>query len=163
MKVVVSDTSPIINLARINHLNLLPAIFGEIIIPQKVYDEIVIQGFGQSGAKEISQAHWIIVKSCSDSTKVRVLEKKLDSGEAEAIVLAQEINADLLLLDDNEARTIANSLNLEYTGLLGVLLVAKKLGFIKLVKPVMDDLMIKAKFRISAKIYASIIKLAGEL
>ena len=152
MKVVVSDTSPIINLARIGHLSLLYAVFGRIIIPQKVFDEIVLQGKGQPGAAEISAAGWVEVMPCQDVQKAKMLENELDPGESEAIVLAQEIGADLVLLDDNAAREVAARLGLEYTGLLGVLLRAKQVGLVDYIRPIMDELVHVARFRISKSI-----------
>ncbi|MFM9946733.1 MAG: DUF3368 domain-containing protein [Saprospiraceae bacterium] len=162
MRIVVSDASPIINLARIGRIALLPALFEQIIIPQKVFEEIVVQGKGQPGANEITTADWVEVKSCQDAFKAKLLENELDPGESEAIVLAQEINADLLLLDDNAARDVAARLGLEYTGLLGILLKAKQKGLVKEVRPIMDELVNVANFRISKSIYDSIIKLTGE-
>lgn len=162
MKIVVSDASPIINLARIGRIALLPALFEQIVIPQKVFEEIVIQGKGQPGANEITTADWVEVKSCQDAFKAKLLENELDPGESEAIVLAQEINADILLLDDNAARGVAARLGLEYTGLLGILLKAKQKDLVKDIRPIMDELVNVANFRISKSIYDSMIKLAGE-
>ncbi|MEI7587400.1 DUF3368 domain-containing protein [Runella sp.] len=162
MKIVVSDTSPIINLAMIGRLPLLQAVFNRIIIPQKVYEEMVLQGAGQPGALEISTANWVDVLSCKDLQKVQALEHELDPGESEAIILALELEADLILLDDNAARAVADRLGLEYTGLLGVLIRSKQMGFVDNIRTIMDDLIKIAGFRISQSVYDAVVKVAGE-
>lgn len=109
---VVSNTSPLINLARIGHLNLLPRIFGRLLIPEAVWQEAVIDGEGQPGAKEIRQADWIERATVSNRQLVRSLRQELDPGEAEAIALAVEINADWLLMDERLARQTARHFGL---------------------------------------------------
>ena len=60
--IVVSNTSPVINLAVVNHLNLLQKLYSKVVIPQAVYDEIVIEGAGQARAEEVEQSDWIEVR-----------------------------------------------------------------------------------------------------
>lgn len=162
MKIVVSDTSPIINLAIIGRLPLLPAVFNRVIIPQKVFEEIVSQGTGLPGALEISTANWVDVLTCKDFQKVQALEDEIDPGESEAIILAIEMDADLILLDDYAARAVADRLGLEYTGLLGVLIRAKQMGFVENVRAIMDDLIRIANFRVSQSVYDAVVKIVGE-
>lgn len=162
MKIVVSDTSPIINLAMIGRLSLLPAVFNRVIIPQKVFEEIVSQGTGLPGALEISTANWVDVLTCKDFQKVQALEDEIDPGESEAIILALEMDADLILLDDYAARAVADRLGLEYTGLLGLLIRAKQMGFVENVRTIMDDLITIANFRVSQSVYDAVVKIVGE-
>jgi hypothetical protein len=86
----------------------------------------------------------------------------LDLGEAEAIILADNLHADWLLIDEALGRNIAKLHGLHIVGLLGVLLLAKQKGFITEVKPLPDDLINKARFRVSDELYQKILHSAGE-
>ncbi len=156
---VVSNSSILIHLSRINRLKLLKEIFGRIVIPKAVYEECVVEG--KPGADEIGSSNWIEVREVKDVHLKRVLQMFLDEGEAEAIVLAIESNADLILLDEAEARKIAKSLGLRVTGTIGILLKAKKLGLIKRLKEEIDALR-KTGFWISEKLIYKILQEAGE-
>lgn len=114
------------------------------------------------GAAFIANAVWIEVRNCSDQSLFEQLRRSLDPGELEAIVLAIELNADIVLLDDEAARVAAQSLGIEYTGLLGILIRAKKMGLIEFVKPIVDALISQAKFHISGAVYDKVLSLAGE-
>src|SRR5258708_4525121 len=133
--VVVSDTSPITNLILINQLLLLEKVFNEIIIPDKVYLEILQLKKFLERLNEFKQAKWIIRKSISDALAFRKLTATLDEGEAEAIVLAREVHADYLLVDEKKGRKQAAQMGLNTIGLLGVLLKAKQQKHIPAVKP----------------------------
>lgn len=99
--IVVSNTTPLIGLASIQRFDLLKQLFGEVYIPQAVYDEAVVKGHEEGGAKnEVSAATWIKVVRVKDRLAVEVLLDEMDWGEAEAIVLAREIGADWVLMDD---------------------------------------------------------------
>ena len=98
---IISDTSPITNLIQVHHLDILGQIFGEIIIPHKVYEELSVY---ENQKEAIEKRDWILVKSVSNIQDVKLLEKKLDAGEAEAIVLAKELNADFLIVDERRGR-----------------------------------------------------------
>jgi predicted nucleic acid-binding protein len=89
-------------------------------------------------------------------------QQKLDLGEAEAIILAIDLNANLLIIDEQLGRSVAKQKGLEITGLLGALLEAKSKGIILHVKPIVDDLVAQAKFRVSADLYRKILSLASE-
>ena len=113
MQKVVSNSSPLIHLAKIGKLDLLRSFFSEVFVPEAVYKECVVEGKGKDDATKISEARWIRVRKIKDEKLKRALMVELDEGEAEAIVLALEESADLLLLDDYEARRIARSLGLK--------------------------------------------------
>ncbi len=160
--VIVSDTSPIINLAIIGHLDLIPRLFHKVILPQAVFDEIVLDGAGLPGAEEIRQATWVEIKACQNTALISLLSQELDPGESEAIALALEIHADFILMDEDLGRRIALRYHLQPLGVLGILLRAKSEGFIAAIKPCMDDLIQQAGFFIHTKLYLDVIQAAGE-
>ncbi|MFP4436828.1 MAG: DUF3368 domain-containing protein [Chloroflexaceae bacterium] len=160
--IVVSNTSPIVNLAVIGHLDLLHKLYNRIIIPTAVYNEIVVVGAGKAGAVEVQAGQWFEVRQVANTLSLQKLRQILDAGEAEAVVLAGEIPADLLLIDEHKGRTVAAQSGIKITGLLGLLIVAKQRGYISAVKPVLDDLRTRAKFWIDAQLYARIMTIAGE-
>jgi predicted nucleic acid-binding protein len=160
--VVVSDTSPLINLAAIDHLWLIPKIYGQVIIPLTVFNEIVVEGIGEPGASEIQTADWVLIKTCSPSSLWDNLKSDLDPGEAEAIALAVEIGADRILMDERKGRQIAINLSLKPVGVLGILLRAKHEKFVPQVRELMDRLLEEADFYIHTALYDEILALAGE-
>ncbi len=160
--IVVSNTSPLINLANIGQLHLLKQLYGEVIIPPAVYDEIVIAGVGQPGAMEVKTYDWFKVEQISNQQMVTLLQIDVDIGEAEAIVLALEMKPDLLLLDERKGRQVASNLGIKFTGILGILIEAKNNQLINAIKPIMDDLIKQAGFRISSKLYQRVLQIANE-
>ncbi|NER53148.1 MAG: DUF3368 domain-containing protein [Symploca sp. SIO1A3] len=160
--IVVSDTSPITSLAGIGRLELLQQLYGRVIIPQAVYNEMVKVGKAVPGALEVQTFAWIETQQVSDKERVAVLQADLDPGEAEAIILAMEINAELLLMDERFGRTIALHYGINVSGVLGVLLEAKRKGLISEVKPLMDQLINDVEFRVSSQLYTMILLSAGE-
>jgi uncharacterized protein len=160
--IVVSNTSPILNLATINQLDVLHQLYDTILIPPAVYDEIVVAGAGKPGSRQVRAATWIHVHPIINSASVSQLQDHLDSGESEAIVLADEQQADLLLIDEYKGRKIAAQYGVVYTGLLGLLVVAKHHNVVPAVKPLMDDLVQIAGFWISRQLYQRILHEVGE-
>ena len=146
---VVSNTSPIINLACIGQLNLLHQLYGEVIIPGAVYEEITVTGAGEPGCSEVQDKEWIVLHTIVNRPLVDALRLEIDPGEAEAIACAIELQADWLLLDERLGRRVAGRLGVRYIGLLGVLIEAKRNGLIAAVKPALDDLISKAGFWIT--------------
>lgn len=159
---VVSNASPVIALAAVGHLGLLQQLYGSITIPQAVYQEIAAGGDRRAGATEVQTLKWIEVQQLEDHTLATMLELEVDQGEAEAIALARELNAQLLLLDEHRARNVALRLGLRIVGTLGVLTEAKGKGLIVTAKPVLDDLAVKAGFRISKELYVSVLQAVDE-
>jgi len=129
--IVVSNSSPLIALAKIGKLHILRDFFGKITIPKAVRYEVVIKGKGKPGAEEVERAEWIEVKEVRDKLSVEVLKGEIEIGEAEAIVLAKELNADLLIMDESIPRVIAESIGLKVVGSLAILYIARKRGLIK--------------------------------
>jgi predicted nucleic acid-binding protein len=159
--IVVSDTSPILSLALIGRLDLLREIYGSIVIPEAVRQELMVTE--RSGAQEVSQAAWIITRPIDLDVVLKLLQREVDRGEAEAIGLAVQLNADVLLIDERQARRLAQYLELNIVGLLDVLQEAKQRQLITGVKPVLDDLIARARFRLSHKLYLHTLHTAGEL
>ena len=159
--IVVSNSTPLIALSKISNLPLIQDLFGFIIIPQAVYQEVVTQAPTRPGAIEVRQASWIKTQVPKDQTKINYLLADLDRGEAEALVLAEELSANWILLDEAKARLVAEFLGLNYIGTVGLLLVAKRMGYIPAIRPLLDGL-IANRFFLSQKIYQSLLIEAGE-
>ncbi len=120
--VVISNSSPVIHLAKINKLNLLEKLYTRVIVPEKVYLECTETTQYHQEIQLISNSTWMTTLHIKDIRLFNLLYTEIDAGEAEALVLALEIDADLVLLDDMEARIKARSLGLNVTGTLGILL-----------------------------------------
>jgi len=160
-KIVISNSSPLIHLSQIGRLDLLRKLFSRLLIPPAVYREVVIEGQGRPGSREVMKASWIKVVEIKNEYLKRVLQLQLDEGEAEAIVLALEVDANLILLDDREARLQAKRLGLKVTGTLGILLRAKKHGLVKSLREELNRLK-ETGFRVSKSLEEEILKAAGE-
>jgi uncharacterized protein len=160
--IIVSDTSPLCNLAIIDHLWLLEVIYQTVIIPNLVADEL-------AAAKNpviatIPQLNWIQTRTVTNITLATQLQRDrgLDAGEANAIALALELQADDLLIDERLGRREAKLLGLSIIGILGILITAKQRQLISQVQPVMDALIHQAGFRISPQLYQQVLTLANE-
>jgi len=154
---VVSNTGPILALARIGHLDLLHDLFSNIILPPAVKAEII----DETSAAAVAAAAWISVQHVHDALAVQLLREELDAGESEAVVLAKEISADLILIDERAATRRARMLGLTVIGTLGVLLAAKQNGHVATIKPLMDQLR-SLDFYMSTELYEEVLKTAGE-
>ena len=157
--IVVSNTSPLTNLIQIGKADLLRVLYGEIIIPSAVATEL---SRIRTQQLFLRKAKWIKVEQVKDFDAVESLFNKLDYGEAEAIVLAKEVTADLLLMDEVLGRKVAKTEGLKYTGLLGNLLKAKKDGIISEVKSLLEELRSDAGFWINPSLLEEVLKKAGE-
>ena len=159
-----SDTSPISNLASIGHLNLLQSQFGAVWISAAVREELTAHP-DQAARQAIEQAlqeQWLRVGQAPDSPMLRVLVAQLHRGEAESIALAAGLHADFVLIDEQEGRRIAGSSGLAVTGVLGVLLRAKRMGQVSAVKPLIDMLRDQAGFFVAPALELLILASAGE-
>ncbi len=160
--IIVSDTSPINNLAAINHLHLLRELYGAVIIPTAVYRELTDPNFPVAGANEVQTFGWIQTCQVNNRAVVEALQNELDIGEAEAIALALELQAEQILIDERLGRIVAARLNLRYTGILGILIEAKSQQLIPEVKPLLEALINQAGFWVGEPLYNSVLRLAGE-
>jgi len=158
---VVSNSTPLIHLAKIGRLDLLRKFFGEVFIPKAVYRECVLEGKGSKDAELIEKADWIKVVEIKDETLKKSLMLELDEGESEAIVLSLEMNADLLLIDDYDGREVARALGLKVTGTIGVLLRAKFREKIPSLRVELEKLK-ETGFWLSEGLYKRILEEAGE-
>lgn len=159
--ILVLDSSALITLARIGRLDLLRQIAGTVHIPEAVYEEVVQAGQGRHGSVEVAHAQWIFRHDVHDRAAVTRLRSRVGRGEAEAIVLGQELQADALVLDDATARRVAEAERRNVLGLLGLLVYAKLHGLIGAVKPILDE-MVTAGFFIDDSLYRSILHQAEE-
>ncbi len=158
--IFVADAGPIISFARAHRLDLLRQVVDELWIPEAVYQELVAKGAGKPGAAEVSQGVWIKQRPVTQHTAPGTLPSTLGAGEREAIMLAQELDA-VLLVDDPDARDIALRLGIPFLGSLGILREAKLQGFIPEVKPHLDALRTH-RFRLSDTLYQTFLQQIGE-
>jgi len=160
----VSDTSPVLNLAIINRLDLLREQFGEIWLQPTVIEELRLEEElpGSRAVRGAREAGWLRVGEVKDQPLLQVLQRDLDRGEAEAIALALQMKAEWILLDERDARKVAKSLGLRVTGLLGILLRARRQGKLLSLQKVMEELRENAGFRIGAELVADLLKESGE-
>ena len=158
---VIVNSTPLIILSNINHLDLLKKLYSEIYIPEAVFNEVTEKA--DSACQQIkNNTDWIHVCKITDESQKKMYQAKLHAGEVEVMILAQEKpEADLVILDDNAAKKTAKFLGLKVTGSLGVILKAKKTGIIKEVTPLMNQL-ISNGFYITKEIYNLVKSEAGE-
>lgn len=157
----VSNSTVLIGLAKIGKLSELQKIFSEILIPEKVYYEVVVEGKNKPGSQQVADAKWLKIVKVADSTAVSLLAEELGPGEAEVLVLAKETKSDWVLIDEERARNAATSSGFKVIGVVGLLVIFKNLGLIKKVKPFLDELRQK-KFYISDKVYEFLLLKVGE-
>lgn len=149
-RIHVSDTTAITNLAAIGRLDLMHSLLGQVFIPHEVYLELTRYGDRIPGAREVKTNEWILTRDVTRRDLVDSLTPPLDLGEAEAIALAMEINAQVLIIDEVAGRQTAKALGLNIVGLVGLLIEAKRRSLIPSVAPLLDRLQQEAGFRLGA-------------
>ncbi len=160
MPEVITDSSPLQYLHQIAQLELLPALYGQIIMPQAVADELT-QGRAQGiSLPDPTSLSWITLCPVPPSILIPKLPN-LGAGEREALSLAVSVPDSLVILDDALARSYAQQLNLLMTGTLGVLLKGKQSGYVKAIAPLLDQLN-ALNFRLAPATRAAVLKLADE-
>lgn len=156
----VSNSSPLILYARVGRFDLLHKVFGDILIPDAVYAEVVGAGANLPGSIETSSLPWIRLRSIASNPQERSQFWNLGAGETEAILLAQELKLPLLI-DDRAGRRTAEAMGIAVTGSAGVLLLAKESGHIAKVQPILD-LLLAANLRLAPSVALRVLQLAGE-
>ncbi len=159
--IIVSDTSPLSNLAAIGQLDLVRQLYSTVMIPPAVAQELLNAGDTNPATLAIQTLDWIQTQAVTNLTLLQTVQSNLDIGEAEAIVLALELGAVRLLIDERRGREVAVQLGLKVIGLLGILLTAKQRGLISEVRPALDGLIANG-FWVDQALYAEVLRLASE-
>lgn len=157
---IVSDSSLIISFARAKKVHLLKGVCVGLIIPQEVYNEIMVKGEGKPGAEEIKKAKWVSLQKPKNRLEVEELKERLGPGESEAIILAQELKA-ILLADEWNTIKEARVRGIEIISTHLILIEAKKKGFIKSVKKELNEL-IATGFRTTPALIEKTLRKVGE-
>jgi len=152
--IVVSDTTAISGLIQIGRVELLREMFGEVHVPEAVRDELL--------RSHHTLPTFLQIDTVADRLEVARLEHELDLGEAEAIVLARQLRADVLLMDERIGRRVAVREGVPIIGLMGVLVAGKQRGFVPSVRVVIGELESKAGFRVSARVKQLVFTQAAE-
>jgi predicted nucleic acid-binding protein len=158
--IVVSDTTPVISLLKVGQLDVLRKMYGTVVIPAAVYHELVTNKAFPEEAEAVKRCEFIRQENVRNELAVKILEANanLDKGESEAIVLFEDLNADLLLIDERKARAVAQEMGITVTGTLGVLLEARRLGYVPRLRPLLEAL-IASNIRISETLFNEIVML----
>lgn len=154
--IVIADTSPINYLVRIEEIDLLPALFGDVIIPPSVCDELKDAGAPELVRRWIARPPpWLHIQAPTQSADAALLAAHLDAGEHDAIILALELRADQVVIDDMDGRQEAARRQLTITGTVGILRAASVLGLVDL-----KDALIRLRrtnFHLSQKLFEQLI------
>ena len=159
MRKVIANSTPLIILSKIGELEILKNLYGEIIIPRAVFEEVTRKN--DLAKEKILNSEWIKILEVQDKSDRKIYQAKLHDGEVEVMMLAKEISADLLIIDDNAAKKTAKFLGFKVTGTLGILMKAKAEKIISEVRPILEK-MLAEKFYISDEIKNLVLKTAGE-
>jgi len=161
--IVVVNSTPLILLHKIGHLELLQKMYGEVHVADAVYQEVIVDSSNKLNENDfISQCDWINVSKIKNDNARKAFATSLHIGEVETMILAMEKSADLCILDDLLARKHAKRLNINVIGTLGVIIAAKKLKHIDVAKSIFDELISAGMF-ISKNLYETALSLADEM
>lgn len=162
--IVVSDTSALSALFLIHRIDILPDLYGQVIVPPAVMRELLeLEAQFGKDLSGIKSAPWLTITPVTNVALFQKYRKVLDEGESEALALMHELSADLLLIDEMLGRKIAQFEGIAHTGVLGVLLSAKAKGLLTPIRPALDDLITLAGFRVSHVLYQRVLQQAGEM
>ena len=159
--IVVSDAGPLIYLGGVGRLAVLRDLFGRVVVPPQVWNEVVGAGAERPGSLETAAASWIDIRTPSPSPLTERLSDVLGTGEAAAIGLCLELRAELLLCDDLGARRLAAAQGIRVVGTLGLLVRGKRAGLVDAVRPILEA-MVAIGLRVSPDLVEEILVLAGE-
>lgn len=154
---IVSNTTPLINFSSICRLDILQQLFKQITIPKAVEKELMEKEQRFPLVKEIKQIDFISTVEIKDIQFCNSLKAELDEGEAEAITLAIENRAELIILDELAGRNIAQFQKLSFIGSIGCLVLAKRKNIITYIKPLLDSMRKDARFWINDKLYQRVL------
>lgn len=152
--IVVSDTSPLTALLTVGEADLLPKLFSEVVIPRAVSGELL--------RSHSSLPTWLRVETIRNPAEALRMAGEVDAGEAEAIELAKELQADRLLIDERKGRRLANQEGVPVIGLLGVLLLARRRQFLLSVRPLLQRLENEAGMYLAPDLKNRALKTVGE-
>jgi predicted nucleic acid-binding protein len=161
MRKVVVNTTPLIALSHIGQLDILKKMYGEILIPNAVYNELSAKPDSICKIEVDNSKDWIRVEEIKNQMAKSMYKTQLHEGEVEVMILSQEVNADLVIIDDANAKKHAKYLKLPVTGTLGVLIKAKQNGYIDKLKPMLQ-MMIENGIYISQDLVKLCLKQVGE-
>ncbi|NQT40842.1 MAG: DUF3368 domain-containing protein [Planctomycetes bacterium] len=156
-----SDTSPIRALAHLRLLDILSELFGEVLVPQAVAEEL-LHPPSRFESLDVESLRYVRVRHPSNQQRVRELQAEIDAGEAEALALAEEIRAEAVLIDEAVGRNVALRMGLPVLGTLGILLQAKRRGICQEIRPLLDELQHQLHFYISPGLRHEVLHQAGE-
>ena len=157
MKVVIADTGAIISLIHIGQIDLIEKVFGDFYIAKAVWNEL----FNYDNPDFDNSVLKVLKSRVKEISSKNYLSIVMDLGESESAILYEELKADYLLIDDNKARLVAESLNINCIGTLGLLLKAKQKGLITDLKPIFEKLIVYGRF-FSRKLLNDILIKIGE-
>ena len=159
MHKIISNTTPILSLLKINKLELLKELYGKVTIPNAVFQEIE-NGNKKQYYQDLTLLHWIEIEEIKNPESMAYFTD-LDSGEAEVLILAKEQKADLVIMDEIMGRRFAKQLDFNLTGTIGILLKAKENRLITSISELLTELTKKGTW-LNPKLVSRILKLAGE-
>lgn len=143
MRKVIVNSTPLIALSHVNKLDILQKLYGEIMIPNAVYCEISAKPDSVCKRQVEEALNWIRIEKIQNEMAKTMYKTQLHDGEVEVMILAKERNADLVIIDDANAKKHAKYLQLPVTGTLGVLIKAKKEGYISKLRPILEEMVNK--------------------
>ena len=161
MRKVVVNTTPLIALSHVGQLDILKKLYGKVTIPEAVYNELSVKAESVCKKAVDSSLDWIRVDKIKNQMAKTMYKTQLHDGEVEVMILAKEVAADVVIIDDANAKKHAKYLGLPVTGTLGVLIKAKQKGYINELRPILQR-MVESGIYLSQSLIELCLKQAGE-